>query len=1535
VALLETLQDDFSAATLDTAKWTLTNGTGVNCTVTGATFNINTISGQTTGNTNALLVSTNSYTFKDSFILGRVFPPANANQILHFRVRDPASGEFVRITKSGTNLTLTGYTGTATISTLTVAYSAAPMAWWRIRHSDGTLYWETAPDGTTWTAQHSFPYTLKAATHRFELESTWIATSTATTVSADEINVAPISYPPVETLTDDFLDPSLTAWTDTSTAGNTATADGGFLTLATTTTAVATKAEITSTEHYKLTGSAVYGKFDHYTGASVSTELTVAAVGSSGAARMSFSDGRIYRWAANPAGTQILNANTLWGANLWTYWRIRLDATGVTLSFDRSPDAITWTTVSTVSNPGWGGEVEVRVGLRILAVIGTGTRTALVDAINLLGTGPLYAPTGITDAETLGAPDLATSGPSKIESLQDDFDGSTLNAGKWRTAHIAGSHTVSGGTLNLALGTAGATDRAQIVSSLNNYQLSGSSITAKFTPSPAANTETGLVVANTTGNGYASIRFIGIYAGCLLYNTSNAVTLDHVTTNYVPAEWAYVRIRQDPANGSAYFYRSPDGLTWVLMGTAPAPGWGSSVEARLTLSNWTTSVSGQRTASFDSVNVPPANQTAQPLGVADVETLGSPTNVVPTVADIVDDFLGTTLDPAKWTTDHLSGSHAVFGGLLRLTLSTNGVTDRAGVVSVVNSYRFTGSAVYAKINASTDTGTSTEFVVANTAGNGYAAFRYVGPNVTCRLYSSSNTVLVDFVTANYVPTIWVYVRLRMGTDGTVYFDVSPDLTTWYLATSGANPGWGGNTQVQLRLSNATTAVSGTRTSTVDSINMLAAPLPPPQCIPDSLADPETLGSPTVGFLPPGSTPDTITDPETLAEPGIAFAPTLAPDGLTEIETLGEPELPLIVILEPDAITDTETITGPTVSSQPDSVTGNSITDLDTLGAPDLGFRPSQVEPGSIADPQALGAPTLLYKSVYNGAYSTGVYGVGPYQGLNFSPTGINNAETLGEPAIYDVPPVDADNVLPLGIHDPELLGLPEAPRSGATNYNYGAGTYNAGIYYGGSPTTPKDNIIYSTGTYGYGIYYGVAVSPPGPAIPLFPDAPCRRMQPPLHILGIGPWSPALDWRGVPNYGVKPGPQAPATRSATTRETSTGPRTSRPAMALPPTTSKGFTLRLNDGSEARAELRFNRGSAIVIDEMDTDLWWRRKDPRTGILEMIGRFNTAHTSLSTSDTGIACSVQFVDYRTILGERMILKYLRPNDDPPTTMWNKGTPVTDILAWALPDNTGLDLSAAKGPGEYDLGNIIQPFHLPPGTLISDLMDNLVAVSPVAWEWWVDTPLDINQAPKLMLQTGARGQDKGVVLFDAGSGPTPIASWTRNAASDDYANSIYYTGGGTGTGADAGGGVVRVIDAQIQQYGQRDVQDGNSSLGGDINQIRQRAEKKLQKYADRRPSYTVRLRQGFWRGRNHIDAGDHITLLLRLGKEALRDTYRVSEIAVDIDENGLEDVTLTLGRMPASADPRSKRSPITRIVRYLKNYMAPDGSADIPTPDD
>ena len=363
--------------------------------------------------------------------------------------------------------------------------------------------------------------------------------------------------------------------------------------------------------------------------------------------------------------------------------------------------------------------------------------------------------------------------------------------------------------------------------------------------------------------------------------------------------------------------------------------------------------------------------------------------------------------------------------------------------------------------------------------------------------------------------------------------------------------------------------------------------------------------------------------------------------------------------------------------------------------------------------------------------------------------------------------------------------------------------------------------------------------------------------------------------------------------------------------MPEAQSKSFTLRLNAASEARADHSVSRREAIVIEQLATDLWWRRRDPNTKLVENIGRFNADKVDLSsTPNDGTRLSVSWVDYQGLLEDRLVLKYLDTVNS--ESMWAAGTAVTQIMRFAIPTNANVDLSNIQ-VGAADLGTIKEPFELPPGTTIATVMSNLQALSTIQWEWWVDMPPTDASRPRLQFAIGQRGSDKGVAVFDLGSGQGPIESWTMQEAGDRYANSIFYSG--------ATGGVVYDLPSEIAQYGQVDASDQDSSLEGTIALIEAAAQKRLLELADRTPSWTLTLRQGFWEGRSHIDVGDWINVHIALGLEVMTGKHRVTEIQVDVDASGMEQVSLSFGALRPARDPRSRNSTIARLVRKLKAY--------------
>ncbi len=587
---------------------------------------------------------------------------------------------------------------------------------------------------------------------------------------------------------------------------------------------------------------------------------------------------------------------------------------------------------------------------------------------------------------------------------------------------------------------------------------------------------------------------------------------------------------------------------------------------------------------------------------------------------------------------------------------------------------------------------------------------------------------------------------------------------------------------------------------------------------------------------------------------------IGPNGIGEGGTVGTPAAAATVTATPIGITDGQQFPGTITAGTASSITPTGIGEGGSIGTPALAQTIS-AGPAGISDPQDIGAPALG-SNYDNPIYGQGTYGTGIYFGQGL--------------------PTD-QSAAPMGIRDGETAGNPASAFTQAINGNekYGAGIYGEGIYFGQAP----------------------AIKPPGsePAAPLMPPAITIREMP-QHILGIGPRTADADWRGAPNYGLPKG------RS----------RVARPYIPLPRATSLSITMRLNESSEARAEFTFARDQAIIPEAMLMELWWRRKDPHTGLVEMLGRFNTSSCDVQGGDQGIQVSANFVDYRTLLNERMVLRYLDATYN--TTMWDKNTPIVEILRWAVPANAGLNLSALDSTDPYGLGNTIRPFEIPLGTTMAEVFTNLATISAKPWEWWID---DTGTLPALRFQLGARGRDRNVVLADVG-GPSPITSWTMSESGEKYANTLYFVG--------ADGGDVVQLSADVARYGQHDASDSDSSVKATKDKdtglpylLDRAAQKRLAALADRKPTFTIQLRPGWWRGRSHLDIGDTVSIAIRLGQDVITAENRVTELTLAIDDTGTEQVSLTLGPPPVSGNPRSRRSALARIIARLKNFERKD----------
>lgn len=833
-----------------------------------------------------------------------------------------------------------------------------------------------------------------------------------------------------------------------------------------------------------------------------------------------------------------------------------------------------------------------------------------------------------------------------------------------------------------------------------------------------------------------------------------------------------------------------------------------------------------------------------------------------------DDFNGSSVDTTRWSS--YDPAYAVVGGGV-VSITSQAGTAAYNVLQSPNVYDATDSYLVAKVVTATPAGTDQShqtFLSWEIDGaNGVLIYR-AGNTLVAERHTAGVTTSFTLV-ASYNATTHAWWRIRHVTGSGVRYATSPDGDTWTEHATAHSISWAVTAVRATLMVGKWSAGDGAGTGTFDKINLSPSTLP------------HTFGAATFGSglfgdpTPPGATaePDGVNDALSLDAPAATFAAAATPDGLNDAVALDAP-----------------TAQNNDTAATPDGV------------AVDLAQDPPSADAAFAAAPDegpglsvATDDPVAAWSSVA-------------------TPDGINDAVSLDNPAAGTNTAATPDGVAlavasdnpaasPTALPDPIAVAVAlDAPTAA-----WAAAATPAGI----ALAVGQDNVAaaFVATALPDGAHVNVHVGTPGAEFPILtsphydpivaPDAAVPAVA--QHLLGVGPWNTGILWKGAPNHG--PGS---ATYPA-----------SVPVVGMPTATSKSFVLRLNAGDEARADFNLPREQAIVIERFATDLWWRRRDPRRRVVEAVGRFNAQTTDVRVTETGqLNVSATFVDYRSLLEDRLVLTVA----DHPTaglSSWDKGTVVTDVMRFVVPANLKLDLTEITDGTETYCGTITEPVEIPPGTTVAEAFDNLRAISTKPWEWWVEMPDDNGARPKLRFAPDGRGADRGVYLIDLGTGQSPLASWSVQAAASQYANAIYFQGGT--------GGVVYTLPADVEAYGQRDAQESDGSLLGNLPLIQAAAQKRLHELASQSYSWSLTLREGFWEGRSHIDVGDLVNVRVALGAETISGVERVTEISVEVDADGFERVSLTLGPPKPARDPRSRYAATTRLVRTLKNYTRQD----------
>ena len=218
MALVEVIRDDFRKSSVNAKKWDDWGGTYGNGEVAFTTTAASAYFGASFLNQTYDLAGSSSFV-KVVTAIGTTY--ASAEQEFKF---EKANGDavFFNLHVEAGVLKLSAYkavAGTPT-SLATVTWNASTMAWWRLRESGGTTYWDYSADCITWTNLHSEANPITLTSGYCQLDAgQWAAEAGGQTVKFSNFNVPPTSMYPVELITSG----SSTDATSYTTASTTAT----------------------------------------------------------------------------------------------------------------------------------------------------------------------------------------------------------------------------------------------------------------------------------------------------------------------------------------------------------------------------------------------------------------------------------------------------------------------------------------------------------------------------------------------------------------------------------------------------------------------------------------------------------------------------------------------------------------------------------------------------------------------------------------------------------------------------------------------------------------------------------------------------------------------------------------------------------------------------------------------------------------------------------------------------------------------------------------------------------------------------------------------------------------------------------------------------------------------------------------------------------------------------------------------------------------------------------------------------------------
>ena len=392
---------------------------------------------------------------------------------------------------------------------------------------------------------------------------------------------------------------------------------------------------------------------------------------------------------------------------------------------------------------------------------------------------------------------------------------------------------------------------------------------------------------------------------------------------------------------------------------------------------------------------------------------------------------------------------------------------------------------------------------------------------------------------------------------------------------------------------------------------------------------------------------------------------------------------------------------------------------------------------------------------------------------------------------------------------------------------------------------------------------------------LYPDSPVAY---PEH-----PGDTGDNWIPPPPVWETPTLVEPATVQAPEWSFLIGAATGGMTHELTRARSRKCSFKLTEPSEVSCEVDGRHPEAAHLIELATDLHVLRAPQQGARKERLyrGRIGKSGDTFDTDTHSV--TVPSLDYRAVLQRRHLLHGSQQ-------VWTQ----QDQAAIAF----GLIQQAQRLPGG-DYGIVMGSS--PTGVLRDrsyDLGDNIgeriQELSEVidGFDWDVTSTSDTGL--QLDIWHPQRGVTlPGIVLEFGGA----VASGSRTVDSGDYANHIRVTGSQPEGGGDGPQPEERPFPGT--PWEPRPEGRWDKTYGEPITTqpaLAERADWLLDQAQVVTPTYSLKLRRGWWRGPGHLWLGDAVTVRIRSGRLRVNTQLRVHQVDVDISDDGTEDVTLTVG---------------------------------------